>query len=428
MRWFLVLILSVASFTGVASAQSLEELAAQARANPRDGAIQSAYGNALMRAGRFRDAQRALQAAARAQGNTPEAQFAAARVAFAQGDYRASRAACQGLYRIRAQNVLGHVCMARAFLVWNRSARAFEELDAAIAREPNNFEALLALGDAHRLRAATAESEDAYRRAIAANGTSALPHIGLARLYFNARRKDDAIRAYRRALELDPGSPEILFELGSIVEGQEALDMLQRANQGRPDWAAALVALGKAQLAAGQGDAARATLTRAIALSDDYADAHVGLGRVQLAAGELDPAMASFRRALEIVPNLFAAVLGVADVHAAAQRYEEAFAEYRAAAGLDPSDPTPLVRAAELALTRNRDVLAAGFLDRVLQSNQNHATALALYGDVMRARRDRNGARQYYERALRAQGPVDRARVQAALRELGGTGPQRPQR
>jgi tetratricopeptide (TPR) repeat protein len=425
MRLVLVLILCCAAFPGVGFAQSLDELAERARENPRDGAVQSAYGNALMRAGRFRDAQRALQAAARAQGNTPEGQFAAARVAFAQGDYRASRAACQGLYRIRATNVLGHVCMARAYLVWNRSARAFEELEAAIAREPNNFEALLALGDAHRLRAATAESEDAYRRAVAADGSSALPHVGLARLYFNARRKDDAIREYRRALELDPGSPEILFELGSIVEGQESLDMLQRANEGRPEWAAALVALGRAQLAAGQGPAARATFERAIALSDDYAEAHVGLGRVQLTAGELDPAMASFRRALEIVPNLYSAVLGVADVHAAAQRYEEAFAEYRAAAGLDPSAPTPLVRAAELALSRNRDVLAAGFLDRVIQSHPNHATALALYGDVMRARRDNAGARQYYERALRGQGPVDRARVNAALRQLGGPAPRR---
>jgi predicted negative regulator of RcsB-dependent stress response len=76
-----------------------------------------------------------------------------------------------------------------------------------------------------------------------------------------------------------------------------------------------------------------------------------------------------------------------------------------------------MLRAARLALSQQRDVLASGFLDSILRVQAEQADALALYGDVMIARSDRTQARQYYERALRA-GTTERARIEAALRGL----------
>jgi tetratricopeptide (TPR) repeat protein len=182
--------------------------------------------------------------------------------------------------------------------------------------------------------------------------------------------------------------------------------------------AEAQIALGEAELKAGHAEAAAAAFGEALRLSDAHAGAHSGLGRAYLALSDLANAEASLRRSIELVSNSAVASFALAEVYARTGRREEAFEQYRHAADLDPRNPMPLVRAAELALERQRDVLAAGFLDRVLAQQANHATALALYGDVMLARSDREQARSYYERALAGAGPIDRARVEQALSGL----------
>lgn len=407
----------------VAAAQEtvLEERATAARENRRDPEAQAAHGHALLRAGRFREATRAFQAAARLQRRSPEALFDVARVPVEQGDYRAARNACRPIERIERNGVWARVCRARADLVRNRSARAFEELEAALTAEPRHFEALMALGDAHRLRAAVGDAETAYRRAAEVEPRSHRPHLGLGLLYAAAGRRDDAVRSLRRGLELDASSPKLAYELGKLLGGSdEARRLLARAVEARPAWPEAQVALGDALLAAGQHAEAEAAFARAIELNARSAEAHAGLGRAKMAQGEHDEAEAALERALELVPNWQATALALASLYEATGREERAFEQYRRAADLDPRNPEPLLAAARLALRLNRDVLATGFLDRILQQRANLAAALALYGDAMAARRDRTRAREYYERALRGEGELDRARVQQALRQLGG--------
>ncbi len=410
-----------------AQEQALEGLAAGARQNRRDADAQSRYGLALLRAGHFREAKRALQAAARLDRDDPSRVFDVARVAFAEGEYRPARAACRPLARFE-DSPLAHVCEARAFLVWNRSARAFEEVEAALAMNAEEFEALLALGDAHRLRNAVSDAESAYQRAARAKPNSALPHLGLGRLYFAAHRRNDAVSALRTAdqkSELEAGSPrpdaghpEIAFELGRALGGSDGIPFLRRATEGRPGWAEAQIALGDALLATNDIPGARAAYEAAIQASRVNADAHVGLGRALTAAGEHEAAMAELDRGLALVENHPGAVLAKAKLYEAMTQNEEAFRTYRQAADLMQGNPRPMLDAARLALRLHRDVLAVGFLDRLLQQHENLSAALELYGDAMLARRDRARAREYYERALHGTGHVNRRRIRQQLSGL----------
>lgn len=406
--------------TARAQETELDRLRAAARESPRDHAAQRALGIALLRAGRYREAEQQLTRASRlAPRGSLEALFDVARVSFARGDHSAAERACRALQRADRGAVLTRVCNARADLVWNRSARAFAELEAALASAPNDYEALFALGEAHRRRAAVSEAESAYQRAAQARPGEADPYLGLGRLYAAAGRRDDAVRALRRAMELDGSSPEIAFELGRLLAStDEGRQLLARAVANRPDWPEAQVAAADAMLAAGQLDAAEAAYRAAIRAHADNAPAHSGLGRALIRRGDLAGAEQELRRALALVANDPESALALGDVLAQTDRAEEAFEQYRHAADLDPRNPAGLLRAAELAVRLNRDVLASGFLDRVLQAQPNLAAALALYGDVMRARRDTAQARQYYQRALQGTGDLDRARVEQALREL----------
>ena len=418
MSTLLVVTLAGVAAHAPAHAQDLAALEAAARQNRRDAAAQTAYGRALVRVGRYRDAERALRDAARLQSDSIESLFELAKVAFARDDYRASRAACRALERKSRNHVLTHVCRARAFLVWNRSGRAFEEVEAAIGVDPNHFEALLALGDAHRLRAALSESEEAYRRAIAIDGSRWEPHYGLGLLYSNARREAPALEAFRAAARLDAGNPDLQYQIAIRSRGDEARRLLESAVATRPEWVEALVALADIELRAGDTAAARGHFETVLEQQETNAAAHIGLGRILLEADEVEPGERHLRRALELVPNSPEVALALGDLYRRQDRHQDAFAQYRQAAALDPSSPVGLLRAASLALELHRDTLASGFLDRYLQGKPNSAPALELYGDVMAARRDPEAARRYYQRALRGRGEIDRAAVERKLREL----------
>lgn len=401
-----------------AQENDLATLRQAARDNRRDGGAQTRLGLALLRAGHYREAERVLKTAARLHDESIESLFDVARVAFAQEDYRRSRGACRALERKYAGQSLTHVCRARAFLVWNRSGRAFEELEAATAAGGDHFEAHLALGDAYRLRAEVSESEQAYRRAIELNGQRPEPHFGLGLLYANARRNQDAIRAFRAALQRDSDDPEIQYELGRMLEGAEARRLLAAAVAGRPDMAQAQTALGELELAAGNAEAAKTAFEAALQVNARDASALAGLGQVALQAGDHEGAMTRFNEALEVVPNNPHVVFLIGQLHQAKGETREAYEQYRRAAAMAPNEPEALLAAASLALEQDRDVLATGFLDSLLRNHANLAAALALYGDAMKARGDRTRAREYYQRALRGDGPLDRPAVEAKLREV----------
>ena len=345
-----------------------------------------------------------------------EALFDIARVSFASRDHRASEAACRAITRVERDAPLGRVCQARADLVWNRSARAFDEVNTALTANPNLYEGLYALGEAHRLRASVTDAESAYQRAIAQRATASEPYLGLGRLYLAANRRDDAVRALRRGLELDATHPEIQLELGRALGDAEGRALLERAASARVAWPEAHSALGDELLQEGQFAAAATAYRAAIAARAEHEPAHLGLGRALAASGDLLAAEASLRRAIELVQNDPLAWLTLADLLARTERIEEAYEAYRRSFSFDTRNAEPLLRAARLALSQNRDVLASAFLDSILRVQAENGEALALYGDVMVARADRTQARGYYERALRA-GVVDRARIEAALRQ-----------
>jgi tetratricopeptide (TPR) repeat protein len=118
------------------------------------------------------------------------------------------------------------------------------------------------------------------------------------------------------------------------------------------------------------------------------------------------------------VPNDYEAALGLAAVLGETDRPDEALEQYRTTADLDPGDTRALLDAARLAVKLDRKAVAAGFLERALARNPSHAAVLALLGEVMAARGDKVRAREYYERALKGSGEIDRDKVSKALRQL----------
>jgi Tfp pilus assembly protein PilF len=161
----------------------------------------------------------------------------------------------------------------------------------------------LAAGDVPRAKAALAravELEPDHVRAYDAN-------VQLGLIAQHERRYEEAMRHYRRAIDLNArpagayvNLASLLQEVGRVEEARQALEAALVAD---PSFAVAHLNLGNMEAVAGDLAAARASFERAIELDPELALAHENLGRVHLI--ERRPALAEreFRRALELNPD-----------------------------------------------------------------------------------------------------------------------------
>lgn len=401
----------------LAQETALPELRQAANSAPSDMAAQIALGRALIEAGRLDEAEAQMKGVVKLGQGSIEALYELRRVDIARDDYKRVRAGCRELAAKDPGHVLTHVCMARAFLVWRRSSRAFEHIDAALAVGPDHHEARLALADARRIKGEFDAALQAYQQALAIR-ESADAHLGMALINAVQNQPEQVVAALRKAHANDPRDPDVQYELGRRVSGQEAVRLLQSAVAGRPNWPAAERELAIARLRTGDAAAAEATLKTLISRkpNDPLAIAHHGAALVAL--GRYAEAEPELKKALELVPNDYDSAFALAQLYEKTERHEEAFTQYRKAANLKRESAAPLIAAARLGLALERPLLSAALLDKALERAPRSAEALALYGDVLAARGDREAAREHYQRALQGKGPLDRGAVQKRLSAL----------
>jgi predicted O-linked N-acetylglucosamine transferase (SPINDLY family) len=151
---------------------------------------------------------------------------------------------------------------------------------------------------------------------------------------------DEAIAAYRRAIQIEPDYVDAHFSLGIVLQAgghrDEAIAAYRQAIGIRADYAEAHSNLGIALVDAGQRDEAIAAYRRAIGIKPDYADAHYNLGVALQAKGERDEAIAAYRQAIALKPDLALAHNNLGNALKDMERLDEAVACYRQAIRLKP--------------------------------------------------------------------------------------------
>jgi tetratricopeptide (TPR) repeat protein len=412
------------SLTGPAQAQegTLPARRAAAAERPSDVAAQLAYGRALIEAGHLDQAEKQMDKAVRASGGDIETLFEAVRVKFAGGNYKRVRAACRELKKKDPDHVLTHVCMARAFLVWRRASRALPEVEQAIAAAPNNYEALLAQGDARRMRGDFEGAKASYQKALSVNPKGGDAYLGIGLLHLVRHQRPEALAALGKALQVAGDDPDVQFELGRAMlddgQAEGALRLLAKAAAGRPDWEQAKLYHSIALLKSGNAKEAEAALLAYLKRHPDHPVATAQLGGALVALGKYERAEQVLQKALVLSPNDFDTAFSLARLFEKTGRSEEAFTQYRAAADLDRESPRPLIEAARLGVSLQRPMLASALVEKALERAPRSAAALAIYGDALLARGERAAAKERYQQALKGEGPVDRARIKKQLDAL----------
>jgi len=187
-------------------------------------------------------------------------------------------------------------------------------------------------------------SNDLWGEASVRSPSSALVFNNLGRALADEGLFDRAQEAYRRALSLEPGSPEANTNLGNLrarvgdmanaaVHYREALKTPSRFS---PE---AHNNLGNVLAQAGRVDEAIAHLEEALSLKPGYPEALNNLGNTLAMKGDLKAAEARYREAIRLKPDYPDAYLGLGGILQETGRLGEAIESFRRCVGIAPSRP-----------------------------------------------------------------------------------------
>jgi tetratricopeptide (TPR) repeat protein len=158
--------------------------------------------------------------------------------------------------------------------------------------------------------------------------------LGVAHLALGNRWK--AAAQFRASTQLDPTYPEPFKALGDLFLAaprrlfDQAVEAYRKALELRPFYSDAQVGLGDALAAKGDVDGAISSYQRALVHNPGNARVHMSLGRIYYAEkGLYYDSVTSYKKALELDAQLLEARMGLGEVYEDKGLYEDAIGEYR---------------------------------------------------------------------------------------------------
>jgi len=277
-----------------------------------------------------------------------------------------------------------------------------------------------------------AQALDAYRLASEADPASAAIPAEIATLNARANRTEEANKAARHALELDPDNADAHWVLGTIlaaqVEGEdeagapatpdrpaastpatpdkpaagkanadEAIAHLEQARPKRPYDATLALTLGRLYLGQRAWAKARGVLEPVVERDPDHAEAAYLLAQAQIGAGDLEGAAASLDAVSAAEPRFARALIDRADVAMRLRKWDDAAAAFGKAAATLPDNPDLKLRQAAALMRAGKHAEARVVLLATEKARPTDARVQFLLVDVDRQLRDYEAA----ERAAR---------------------------
>jgi tetratricopeptide (TPR) repeat protein len=188
------------------------------------------------------------------------------------------------------------------YVLLNDYADAEHWIRYAVSMDPNDGEAWYEAGRIEYTLNYFHPALDAFQRSLQLDPASVKAENNLGLTFEGLNRTDEAIAAYRKALAMQAGSPhpseQPFLNLATVLidrnQFDEALGLLQQAQQIAPNDAKILAQLGRLYMEKGNLDAARTVLERAVAIEPEKASLHFQLGQVYKKSGATEKAQAEF--------------------------------------------------------------------------------------------------------------------------------------
>jgi tetratricopeptide (TPR) repeat protein len=274
------------------------------------------------------------------------------------------------------------------------------------------------------------KAEDAYLRAQSLKAGDSRAIYGLGNLYSDQQRWEEAERAYRKAIELDPAAPEaniaLSFVLTQPIVGTnlseryvEAEKVARRALELDGENALAFDQLGVAlELQGIISDETENAYRKAIRLDPEFALAYAHLGRLLRRKGQAEESTSAYKGAIQLSTDVPTMIL-VADVMQSQQRYMESEQLLRRALREDPKNPTALYMLGRALTTRKSFEEAETVLKKSAEVSPNSFVAYMLLGSMYMRQNKFDNAEKSLQKALTVVSPNEKKRLAQEFEAVG---------
>jgi predicted Zn finger-like uncharacterized protein len=217
-----------------------------------------------------------------------------------------------------------------------RTEEALREYEAALANAPNDLDLMLKVGCGKVDAGSGAEAEQLLRKVLDQRQNSAETHFCLGRALMR-KNVTDALKAFERAVQLDPNHAEYYLYIG---------------------WASN---------EAGNLNKAGTALKKALDLDQGLADAYWQRGVLRVRETRSKDAVQDLTKALELRPSRVEAHADLALAYNDLGKEDLALAEWQKAIAAKPSEPTWRFHYGKLLNLRLQNVAAAEQLGKAIQ-------------------------------------------------------------
>jgi tetratricopeptide (TPR) repeat protein len=273
----------------------------------------------------------------------------------------------------------------RAWLGWlyadrEQYAAAIDVLQVAISLDSNHSRSHAVLAEVLLALERFAEAEVAAIRSLE-SGPKSSTYVVLGAAQSAQGNKAEATTSFRRAIELDTGNEEAMYNLALEVRSTdpaESARLLESAIRIDPRYWDAYREYGFHFALSNQTARAEEMLRQAIAGNPSDSKAHVYLASALASLGQLREAEETFVRARELSPVEALPHWTLANLYEAQGRHSEAEASYRAAAELDPRDSEAAFQLARFLISGGKQREGSVWVARALELNPQHKRAMRL--------------------------------------------------
>lgn len=303
-----------------------------------------------------------------------------------------------------------------------------EEIAAAAERAEDALDEGNEARDARRYQ----DAERAYRDALKFKPRDARAAYGLGNVYTDQQRWDEAERSYRQAVSFDPNDADAWVALSYVLiqptsSGNNARRLAdaemaaRRAILIQPNYAAAFDRLGSALEARGLSNSdTEQAYRRAVELDSQSAVAHVHLARLLRKMNRASEADPFYKRAAELAQDAPTLIL-IADALQSEQRWDDSEPLLKRALAMDGRNPNALFLMGRMLVVKKRYIEAEPLLKTVIEVSPRSFSPYNILGSAY-LRMDRyQDAESVYNRASEFASVGDR-KILAGNFGLGGVG------
>ncbi len=292
------------------------------------------------------------------------------------------------------------------------------------------FERAIEEGNVARDARQYTKAEAAYLRAQSLKTKDSRAIYGLGNLYSDQQRWEEAERAYRTAIEIEPTAPEahiaLSFVLAQPIIGgdlseryAEAEKHARRAIEIDPKNALAYDQLGVALELGGKiSPETQSAYRKAIELEPTFALAYAHLGRLLRKTGMANESVAAYRSAIKYSTDVPTRIL-VAEVMQSQQKYLESEQLLRLALEDDARHPTALFLLGRALTTRGSYEEAKKVLEKSAEVSPNSFVSYTLLGSMSMRRQKFDDAEKYLMKAVRIVSPNEKKRLAQEFEAVG---------